>query len=533
MMCCSLLGTAQQSDHFIYIQSDNKQPFYVKVGSDGIAINSSSSGYLILPKIPAGNVSLTIGFSDKSAPEQHFVCPIPGDKDKGYLLKHFPDKGWALYDMQELTLIYAQPAPGGDSTQVSPAPVQTAQETAPAQTAQATAPAATVETPAAPAPATPTVQTPAAAAPTTPAAETPAAPAPTVAETPAAPAPPATTPAADTTPAAPPPAQDAFGDILVAVTKDPTLKDIKTTRPPAPKPAPAAPGKHAPDSTAIALVSTQTTADGVQRVYTDRQASGRVDTVQILFPGAASDAGGSAQSGALATTPPGNAAPVTVAPTPTDAGSTAVANAGATPTSGSAPVDTTQVAAPPAPGASAAAPPTTPAQTTVDTTQAFNPSSLVKSGKNKDTSNYVVPVFKQGDSSTAGQSAEASGSLAAGFGVQSTASTTAAAPTGGGLPNSDCKRIAGDDDFLRLRKKMASEGDADRMIESAKKAFKKSCYTTEQVKQLSFLFNLEDERYKFLEEAYPFVSDSGNFRNLQGLFSSAYFVNRFKALVQR
>lgn len=551
MMCCSLLGIAQQNDHFIYIQSDNKQPFYVKVGSDGSAINSSSSGYLILPKIPAGNVSLTIGFSDKSAPEQHFVCPIPGDKDKGYLLKHFPDKGWALYDMQELTLIYAQPAPGGDSTQVSPAPVQTPQETAPAQTAQVTAPAATVETPAAPAPATPVVQTPAAAAPTTPAVETSAAPAPTVAETPTAPAPPATPPPADTTPAATPPAQDAFGDILVAVTKDPTLKDIKTARPPAPKPAPVAPGKHAPDSTAIALVSTQTTADGVQRVYTDRQASGRVDTVQILFPGAASDAGGSAQSGALAAAAPMGTAPAAAAPATGDASSAATvaaSTAGAaasvsgtsapatgttTPMSGSAPVDTTQAAAPPAPGASAAAPPTAPAQTTVDTTQAFNPSSLVKSGKNKDTSNYVVPVFKQGDSPTSGQPAEASGSLAAGFGVQSTASTTAAAPTGGGLPNSDCKRIAGDDDFLRLRKKMASEGDADRMIESAKKAFKKSCYTTEQVKQLSFLFNLEDERYKFLEEAYPFVSDSGNFRNLQGLFSSAYFVNRFKALVQR
>lgn len=517
MMCCSLLGIAQQNDHFIYIQSDNKQPFYVKVGSGGSAINSSSSGYLILPKIPAGNVSLTIGFSDNSAPEQHFVCPIPGDKDKGYLLKHFPDKGWALYDMQELTLIYAQPAPGGDSTQVSPAPVQTAQVTAPVQTAQVTAPAATIETPATPA-----------------------------AETPTAPAPPATPPPADTTPAAAPPAKDAFGDILVAVTKDPTLKDIKTTvpKPPAPKPAPVAPGKHAPDSTAIALVSTQTTADGVQRVYTDRQASGRVDTVQILFPGAASDAGGSAQSGALAATPPGNTAPVTVAPTPTDAGSTAVANAGATPTSVTAPVDTTQAAAPIVTGA--AVPPPAPTQTTtVDTTQAFNPSSLVKSGKNKDTSNYVVPVFKEGGSPTSGQPADASNNLAAGFGVQPTSAatttpatttagaTTAAAPTGGGLPNSDCKRIAGDDDFLRLRKKMASEGDADRMIESAKKAFKKSCYTTEQVKQLSFLFNLEDERYKFLEEAYPFVSDSGNFRNLQGLFSSAYFVNRFKALVQR
>jgi hypothetical protein len=117
--------------------------------------------------------------------------------------------------------------------------------------------------------------------------------------------------------------------------------------------------------------------------------------------------------------------------------------------------------------------------------------------------------------------------LAAGFGVLPASSANPA------LANSDCKRMAGDEDFARLRKKMTSESDVDRMIEIARKGFKKTCFTTEQVRTLSFLFLQEDGRYKFLEEAYPFVSDSGNFKNLQAVFSSAYYINRFKALVQR
>lgn len=486
-MACSLQGTAQEYDHFIYIQSDNKQPFYVKTGGSTSAVNSSSSGYLILPKIPVGSVSLVIGFPDNSFPEQHFVCTVPGGKDKGYLLKHFPDKGWALYDLQELTIIYA----GGDSTK--PAAVVTDTATV-SQTSAAVAPAAAVSAP---------VDTPA-SAPATPA-PTPSAPVPAVPD-------PATGDASGTA-KTDTGSKDAFGDILVAVTNDPTLKNIRTTpKTPVVKTA-GAPARHVPDSNAIALVSSQTTENGVQLVYTDRQASGNVDTVQVLLPGTAQNTAPAPGTAVPSAADTAQSAPVQAAPVQggTDSGA-------AVPAAAVAPA-----AVPTATVAPAAVPAATVAPA-ADTTQAFNPATLVKPGKNKDTSNYVVPVFKQGGSQA---SAPADTSLAAGFGVQPAPAAPAV------LANTDCKRVAGDEDFLRLRKKLVSESDVDRMMETAHKAFKKTCFTTEQVRSLSFLFLQEDDRYKFLEDAYPFVSDSGNFKTLQSLFTSAYFINRFKALVQR
>lgn len=498
---CSLHGSAQQRDHFIYIQSDNKQPFNVKVGSSTSALNSSSSGYLILPKIPMGRVSIVIGFPDNAYPGQHFICNIPGDRDKGYLLKRFPDKGWALYDLQELTIIYA--GGGGDSTQRGDS----------TQGAGSPPPASSGSTPAAPASGATTV-------PVTP--------------PPVAPPDPIAATVPDSTPApakASTEGNDAFGDILVAVTNDPSLKNLKTA--PKTPPAPAkgavntAPARHVPDSAAIILVSTQTTGNGVQRVYTDRQASGNVDTVQVLLPvtdqaqAPAADTARATPDQTAQTAAAPVAAPAPVAPVQTDTARVVLTPGTLTGSSD---------------------------MTVRDTAEAFNPAALVKTDKNKDTtSNYIVPVFKQGASQAPGPggTGNLSGSgapagqgvqtaqdsqgtvLATGFGVQPAPAAT------GTLANTDCKRIAGDEDFLRLRKKLAADNDVDRMIEVAHKAFKKTCFTTEQIKQLSFLFLQEDGRYKFLEEAYPFTSDSGNFKTLQGLFSSVYFVNRFKALVQR
>lgn len=511
-MACSLQGTAQEYDHFIYIQSDNKQPFYVKTGGSTVAINSSSSGYLILPKIPVGSVSLVVGFPDNSFPEQHFVCTVPGGKDKGYLLKHFPDKGWALYDLQELTIIYAgrdstQPAPAGQPAALVTDTASAARTTAgqaPAVSTPANTPASAAQTSAAPAAAAP-VDTPVAGTPPpAPAAPVPATPDPVAADA-------SGTAKTDTG------SKDAFGDILVAVTNDPTLKNIKTApKTPAVKTV-VAPARHTPDSNAIALVSRQTTENGVQLVYTDRQASGNVDTVQVLLPGTTQNTAPASGGGAVpsaADTAQSAAAQTAPIQGGTDSGAAASSAAVPSPAVPSAATTMTSGTAVPATTAALAA----------DTTQAFNPAALVKPGKNRDTSNYVVPVFKQG----AGQaSAPADTSLAAGFGVQP---APAASPI---LANTDCKRVAGDDDFLRLRKKLASENDVDKMMETAHKAFKKTCFTTEQVRGLSFLFLQEDDRYKFLEDAYPFVSDSGNFKTLQSLFTSAYFVNRFKALVQR
>jgi hypothetical protein len=93
-----------QLNHFIYLQTDNQQPFYIKYNNR--IISSSSSGYLILPKLKDGVIDFAVGFPKSDQQEQQFSYTI--DKaDKGFLLKNFSDKGWGLYDLQTSSIVYA------------------------------------------------------------------------------------------------------------------------------------------------------------------------------------------------------------------------------------------------------------------------------------------------------------------------------------------------------------------------------------------------------------------------------------------
>ncbi|MFT3680388.1 MAG: DUF4476 domain-containing protein [Ferruginibacter sp.] len=99
--------------------------------------------------------------------------------------------------------------------------------------------------------------------------------------------------------------------------------------------------------------------------------------------------------------------------------------------------------------------------------------------------------------------------------------------------NSDCKNYATEEDFLKLRKKMVSAGEEDKMIEVAKKAFKTRCFTTDQVKNLGVLFLNDAGKYNFFDAAYPFVSDSHNYSSLAGQLSDPYYINRFKVMIRQ
>lgn len=93
-----------QQNHFIYIQSDDKVPFEVSV--NGVTYNSSSIGYVIVPKLTKGNHQLNIAFQNKKYPDQQFNCLV--DKaDVGFLLKNYEDKGWGLFNLQSLEIIMA------------------------------------------------------------------------------------------------------------------------------------------------------------------------------------------------------------------------------------------------------------------------------------------------------------------------------------------------------------------------------------------------------------------------------------------
>jgi len=98
--------------------------------------------------------------------------------------------------------------------------------------------------------------------------------------------------------------------------------------------------------------------------------------------------------------------------------------------------------------------------------------------------------------------------------------------------NSDCKSLASEEDFLRLRKKMAAEDAEDGMINVAQKFFRSKCYSTEQIKNLSFLFLHDAGKYRFLDLAYRFVYDSSNYGMLENQLTDSYYISRFKAMVR-
>src|ERR1019366_223905 len=98
----SVVFAKAQQVHFIYLQTENGQPFYVKL--DRNVISSSSAGYLILPKLVDGDYKLSVGFPKKEFPEENFQI-IVDKKNEGYLLKNFGEKGWGLFNMQSFAVV--------------------------------------------------------------------------------------------------------------------------------------------------------------------------------------------------------------------------------------------------------------------------------------------------------------------------------------------------------------------------------------------------------------------------------------------
>ena len=99
------------------------------------------------------------------------------------------------------------------------------------------------------------------------------------------------------------------------------------------------------------------------------------------------------------------------------------------------------------------------------------------------------------------------------------------------VKSNNCKSVAVEDDFFKLRKKMAGQNNDDAMIAEAKKTFKTKCFSTTQVRNLSALFLTDESKYKFFDAAYQYVSDLENFSTLQTALKDEYFINRFKAMI--
>lgn len=99
--------------------------------------------------------------------------------------------------------------------------------------------------------------------------------------------------------------------------------------------------------------------------------------------------------------------------------------------------------------------------------------------------------------------------------------------------NADCKDIASDKDFLKLRKVMAAKSTEDGMIRAAEKEFKKRCFSTDNLKNVSMLFFTDKGRYSFFDAAYQHVYDLENFPSLKTLLTDNYYILRFEAMIHK
>ena len=92
-----MAGSNYAQDYFVFIQADNQQPFYVRLGSQ--VYSSSAGGHLILSQLKDSTYSLTLGLPGKADQEQRYLFSIH-QKDQEFRLKDQGEKGWGLYDEQ-------------------------------------------------------------------------------------------------------------------------------------------------------------------------------------------------------------------------------------------------------------------------------------------------------------------------------------------------------------------------------------------------------------------------------------------------
>lgn len=418
-----------QQHHFIYLQTDHKQPFYVRL--DKKIYSSSESGYLIIPKLLSGEYQLHIGFPKKEWPEQPISCMV-ADKDLGYLLKNFEEKGWGIFNLQtlELTMLGEKKNTLASTKQESTDPFANLVSSVvndPSIKQETVQQKDTVQT-------KPIVQE----QPKEVVVEVKADSATTTSITPALEKIPS-----DTVKAIVPNAYDTIAQSTLVLN---TVKKLLQDR----------------NDRELLL----------QYSYTD---SLQTDTIQAIFE-LEMLVDTVTASAVVKDSLPGGLINIPVLETPIQS----------------------DTIARPAPIAAS------------KKEELFLPIELPHPEKGSSAGDSIAsPILSK---------------------EQPPATEVNKAPI---LANSDCKEMATEDDFLKLRKRMAGGKDDDEMMAIAKKVFKTKCFATEQIKNLSVLFLSDASRYAFYDVAYPFVSDTHFFPQLEKLLSDPYYINRFKAMLRR
>ena len=465
-----------QERHFILIQTDNKQIFNVSLG--GKLYSSNISGYVIIPKLNDGDYNIVIGFPPNTFPDQPFKCLVD-KKDLGFQLKNFGEKGWALFNLQSMEVTYAGGSTAGKvaAPPVADEPISFDKKPVP-PVAITTTDTGTTKTYEAPSPRQDSIVYTTNDA-NTPASDTSINVSQNTREIDAGNGPRAITKVGEE--------KDSVGVNLAYTDANGTKADtIQITIPTAPQSADTAAKLSYNDSIIAAKIA---------------QLNQRKDDVKVLEIDMNAPKTDSTVVAALSndTTVTGNAAKVDIVEekpvVKTKSRKKKKQEARVSPSENETPVE---------------------AKTNENIPQ------QVSSDKDK--------VSSQADEIAKANVVTPSVNAA----PVEVPVVDAATPKVVASKKTDdlCSDIATENDYMKLRRRMALESSDDRMIREAKKSYKDKCFTTRQVKGLSSLFLSDEGRFKFFTASYSFVSDPEAYAALQSEFIDPFYVNRFKSIVQ-
>ncbi|HXB93286.1 MAG TPA: hypothetical protein VNU72_13395 [Puia sp.] len=104
-------GRMFAQNYFVFISSDNRQPFYVRLDSQFYP--SSPEGHLIIAPLKDSDYVITIGFPGKVHPERRYSFPVHR-KDLEFQLKGQDDGDMKLWDQQAKDWVAPRPKEGGE-----------------------------------------------------------------------------------------------------------------------------------------------------------------------------------------------------------------------------------------------------------------------------------------------------------------------------------------------------------------------------------------------------------------------------------
>lgn len=472
-----------QQNHFVYLQTDNGKAFYIKM--DQKILSSSSEGYIILPGIASGVYQLKVGFPQKEYPEEAFSITV-GDENEGYLIKHFEDKGLQLFNIETLALI------SGDRDTSSMVLASGSRDTNPftemlANVVKDSTILQNHEV---------VVENPAKSLSTSKVNSEVAADSVSI-------SPDTSTIEQNNRVSSLPNSVDSSANVANTIPPTTSATDSSVVR----------------ERALISKLTSTQDKEGLKMVYADGRGD-KSDTVKVLMPAererSAADSEATKKddfdfsANIKAQDASADTSQFTITPTivkPGDEKKGFVLRK-----------DTIATAAD-----SAAEGKTAPEQVFY-----IGPKDKEKSGEVSEntSSNERKGLFSGFSKNTKKESTETA--KPAGNNIE--VLPNEAAPSSS---NTDCKAFADNEDFLRLRKKMASEDSKDAMIKVANKFFRSRCFSTSQIKDLSYLFLTDEGKYMFFDAAYPHTSDSDQFPVLESQLKDKYYQNRFEAMIKR